>query len=72
VGTGVISREEYDELVAAVKETEAMIGAAKADANRTAIDLKYTVVKAPIGGRIDRAYVSKGHLLTADFPMVRS
>ena len=37
---------------------------AKADANRTAIDLKYTVVAAPISGRIDRAFVSKGTLLT--------
>lgn len=64
VGTGTITREEYDELVAAVKETEAMITASKADADRTAIDLKYTVVKAPISGRIDRALVSKGNLLT--------
>jgi RND family efflux transporter MFP subunit len=64
VGTGVISREEYDELVAAVKESEAMIVASKADADRTAVDLKYTVLKAPIGGRIDRAFVSKGNLLT--------
>ena len=64
VPTGTITREEYDELVAAVKETEAMITAAKADADRTAVDLKYTVIKAPISGRIDRALVSKGNLLT--------
>jgi RND family efflux transporter MFP subunit len=48
----------------AVVEAEAKITAAKADANRTAIDLKYTVLKAPISGRIDRALVSKGNLLT--------
>jgi RND family efflux transporter MFP subunit len=40
------------------------MGAAKADANRSAVDLKYTVVKAPISGRIDRAMVTKGTLLT--------
>jgi RND family efflux transporter MFP subunit len=59
-----ISVEEYEESVAAVQTSEAAIAAARADANRTAIDLKYTVVKAPIAGRIDRAFVTKGNLLT--------
>ncbi|MDZ4821537.1 MAG: efflux RND transporter periplasmic adaptor subunit [Planctomycetota bacterium] len=62
--SGAISREEYEEAVAAVKETEATIATAEADAARTAIDLKYTVITAPISGRIDRAYVSRGNLLT--------
>lgn len=61
---GAVSKEEYEESVAAVKEAEASIAAAKADADRTAVDLKYTEVKAPISGRIDRALVSKGTLLT--------
>lgn len=61
---GAISQEEYNEAVAAVHEAEATIAAAKADANRTAVDLKYTEIKAPISGRIDRALVSKGNLLT--------
>ena len=61
---GAISQEEYEEAVAAVHEAEATIAAAKADANRTAVDLKYTEIKAPISGRIDRALVSKGNLLT--------
>lgn len=64
VKTGAISKEEYEEAIAAVKASEASIEAAKADADRTALDLKYTVVKSPISGRIDRAYVSKGNLLT--------
>lgn len=61
---GAISQEEYNEAVAAVHEAEATIAAARADANRTAVDLKYTEIKAPISGRIDRALVSKGNLLT--------
>lgn len=61
---GAISQQEYEEAVAAVHEAEASIAAAQADANRTAIDVKYTVIKAPISGRIDRALVSKGNLLT--------
>jgi RND family efflux transporter MFP subunit len=64
VQSGTVSKEEYEESVAAVKEIEAAIVAAKADANRTALDLKYTDVKAPISGRIDRAFVTKGNLLT--------
>jgi RND family efflux transporter MFP subunit len=61
---GAVSREEYEQYAAAAREAEASLNAAKADANRTAVDLKYTVVKAPISGRIDRAMVTKGTLLT--------
>jgi RND family efflux transporter MFP subunit len=61
---GAVSQEEYEQYVAAVREADANLISAKADANRTAIDLKYTVVAAPISGRIDRAFVSKGTLLT--------
>jgi len=64
VKTGAVTPEEYEESVAAVLSAEASITAAKADANRTAVDLKYTVIKAPISGRIDRAFVTKGNLLT--------
>jgi RND family efflux transporter MFP subunit len=64
VRTGAVSREEYEESVAAVKEAEAKITAAIADAERTAIDLKYTTIRAPISGRIDRRFVSVGNLLT--------
>jgi len=64
VKTGAVSREEYEETLTAVKSEEAAIEAANADANRTAVDLKYTVLKAPISGRIDRAFVSIGNLLT--------
>ncbi|MBX3414953.1 MAG: efflux RND transporter periplasmic adaptor subunit [Pirellulales bacterium] len=61
---GAISQEEFEEYVATVREAEAALAAAKADANKTSIDLKYTEVHAPISGRIDRAYETKGTLLT--------
>ena len=64
VKTGAVTREEYEESAAAVQSAEAAITAARADANRTAVDLKYTVIRAPISGRIDRAFVTKGNLLT--------
>src|SRR5436190_2569180 len=64
VKTGAVAREEYEETLAAVQSAEATITSARADANRTALDLKYTVLKAPLSGRIDRALVSKGNLLS--------
>jgi RND family efflux transporter MFP subunit len=64
VSRGAVSQEEYEQYVAAVREADANLTSAKADANRTAIDLNYTVVAAPISGRVDRAFVSKGTLLT--------
>jgi RND family efflux transporter MFP subunit len=62
--TDSVSKEEYDESVAAVKESEATLNAAKKDAERTALDLKYTVIEAPISGRIDRTFVTRGNLVT--------
>ena len=59
-----VSREDFEESAANVQASQAAITAAEADANRTAIDLKYTVITAPISGRIDRALVTKGNLLT--------
>jgi RND family efflux transporter MFP subunit len=64
VKSGSVTREEYEESAAAVQTAEAAIAAARADANRTAVDLKYTMIRAPISGRIDRAFVSIGNLLT--------
>jgi RND family efflux transporter MFP subunit len=64
VPKGGITREEYEEFAATAREAESSVASATADANRTAVDLKYTVVKAPISGRIDRAFVTKGTLLT--------
>jgi RND family efflux transporter MFP subunit len=62
--TRAISQEEYEESVAAVGTAEASVTAAKADASRTAVDLKHTEIKAPLNGRIDRAMVAEGNLLT--------
>lgn len=64
IKSGAVSKQEFDETLAKVASAEATITAAQADANRTAVDLKYTELKAPISGRIDRALVSAGNLLT--------
>jgi RND family efflux transporter MFP subunit len=59
-----ISKEEYDESFAAVRESEAQVIAARADADRTALDLKYTQLLAPLSGQIDRSLVTPGNLVT--------
>lgn len=62
--SGAISREEYDENAAVVTETEATIAAAKADAARSELNLKYTQLTSPIDGQIDRTLVTPGNLVT--------
>jgi RND family efflux transporter MFP subunit len=64
VKSGAVTKQEYDEDLAKIEEALASIKAAEADANRTAVDLKHTELFAPISGRVDRALVTPGNLLT--------
>lgn len=64
IKTDAISKEDYEESIAAVKSAEAEIKAAAAQVDQAAVDVKYTVIKAPISGRIDRTFVTPGNLLT--------
>lgn len=62
--SNVISREEYEESVASEKVALAEVTAAEADLARAALDLSYTIVTATIPGKIDRALVTEGNLVT--------
>jgi RND family efflux transporter MFP subunit len=64
IDVNAISREEYDEDVAAVKEANAKIAAAKADRVIAQLDVNYTDVKAEIDGRIDRAFITEGNVVS--------
>lgn len=64
INANAISREEFEESEASLKEAEAQIVAARADAERTALDLKYTQIRAEIDGRIDRALITPGNMVT--------
>lgn len=64
IKTAAISQDELDEAVSSVKEADASLFAAKSDAARTELDLKYTKIQSPISGRIDRAMVTPGNMLT--------
>lgn len=63
-----VSRQDYDDAAAALKQTEADIEAWKATVRTAEINLGYTRVVAPISGRIGRSSVTEGALVTAQQP----
>jgi len=60
-----ISQQEYITSVAAAKGAEADVAAAKAAVTSARLNLDYAHVTAPISGRIGRALVSEGQLVSA-------
>jgi len=60
-----VSRQEYDDAIAASGEALADIATAKASIEQARINLAYTRVNAPISGRIGRSSVTPGALVTA-------
>ena len=62
--SGVVSKQDYDNAVAANKSGEAAVAAARAAIETARIDLDYTQVRAPIAGRIGRSLVTEGALVT--------
>jgi RND family efflux transporter MFP subunit len=65
VGTGAMSREEFDKVAGDRGEAVASRDATKANVERAKLDLEYTKVTAPINGRISRYYVTVGNLVQA-------
>lgn len=66
VKTNAVSQQANDEAVAALRQAEAEVSAAKAALQAAQINLDFTEVKSPIGGRIGRSSVTAGALVTAD------
>ncbi len=60
-----ISQQEYVATVAAAKSAEADVAAAKAAVQTARLNLDYAAVRAPISGRIGRALVTEGALVSA-------
>jgi membrane fusion protein (multidrug efflux system) len=60
-----VSRQEYDDAVAAHEQAQADVATAQAALDVANINLKYTKVLAPISGRIGRSSVTPGALVTA-------
>lgn len=68
VAVDAISKQEYDNAVAAQKTAEANVAAAKAALTTSRINLGYATVTAPISGRIGRALVTEGALVGQGTP----
>ncbi len=60
-----VSRQDYDDTAAALKQAEAEIEVGKAAVESARINLDYTRVTAPISGSIGRSLVTVGALATA-------
>jgi membrane fusion protein (multidrug efflux system) len=65
VATNAISKHDYDDAIAAFKEAEADLAAARAKLDEARIDVVYTKVLSPIAGTIGRSTVTEGALVTS-------
>ena len=63
VAANAISKQDYDDAVAAKAQAEADVAVAKAAVQTAKISLDYAAVTAPISGRIGRALVTEGALV---------
>ena len=65
-----ISLQEVDQLRAAVRNGETSIQAAQAELNVAKLNLSFTHITSPIDGRISRAAVTPGNLVSAGEPVL--
>lgn len=59
-----VSQEEYDQRVNEARESQATVEAARAALEAVRLDLSFTRVTAPITGRVSKAAVTAGNLVT--------
>lgn len=61
-----VSRSDVDRLRARVRSAEAALSAAQARVRSRALDVEFTRVRAPIGGRVSDRKVDAGNLVSAE------
>jgi len=62
--SGAVSQEELDERKSTVAQAEANVWASSATLEAAALNLSFTRVATPISGRVGRAEVTRGNLVT--------
>jgi RND family efflux transporter MFP subunit len=62
--SGAVSEEELDERKSTVAQAEANVAAAQAALETASLNLNFTRVTSPIVGRVSRAEVTRGNLVT--------
>lgn len=60
-----VSAQDLEESVAALTQARADVATAQANVASAKINLDYTTIKAPIGGRADKSSLTQGALVTA-------
>lgn len=66
IRTNAVSRQDHDDVQAALALAEANVSSAQAELEAARIDLERTRVVSPIGGRIGRSTITPGALVTAN------
>ncbi|MFP9229185.1 efflux RND transporter periplasmic adaptor subunit [Pectobacterium cacticida] len=64
LGTNYVSKQDYDQAVAASRQADAAVQAAKAAVDTAQINLAYTKVNSPISGRVGKSTVTEGALVS--------
>jgi membrane fusion protein, multidrug efflux system len=64
-----VGQQDYDNALAALRQTEAQLESSEAALEMAKINLSYTSIKAPISGRIGRSSVTEGAMVTAYQPV---
>jgi RND family efflux transporter MFP subunit len=62
--SGAVSQEELDERKSTVAQGEANVAGAQAALEAAALNLNFTKVTSPVDGRVSRAEVTRGNLVT--------
>ncbi|WP_407695459.1 efflux RND transporter periplasmic adaptor subunit [Siculibacillus lacustris] len=60
-----VAKQDLDDAAATLAQAQAAVAVAEADLATARINLDYTSVRAPIGGRIDKSSLTPGALVTA-------
>ncbi|WP_204951133.1 efflux RND transporter periplasmic adaptor subunit [Methylopila capsulata] len=60
-----VSKQDLDDAEAALAQAIADVASAKAEVDTARINLDYTTIRAPIGGRVDASSLTPGALVTA-------
>lgn len=60
-----VSKQDLDDALATLAQAKADVASAKASVETARINLDYTKITAPIGGRIDKSSLTPGALVTA-------
>jgi RND family efflux transporter MFP subunit len=62
--SGAVSQEELDERKSTVAQAEANVAGAQAAFEAAALNLNFTKVTSPVDGRVSRAEITRGNLVT--------